>query len=115
MQGKLKRPLANALFIQNINPLKQKKPEQTDHGDLIVGGGEEVKLGAEASPRVSHITVNDKTFAEAQQDQFKIQIEKGGKISSHGGAGSGSSRPNSGASKSRQLLAKKLADRQPTE
>ena len=101
LHGRVKRPLANALFIQNINPLKQKKPElNADQSDLIVGGGEEVKLGAEVSPRMSLITVNDKSPAEAQEEQFKIQLAKGGAVASQKDE-SGGSRPNSSASRSR--------------
>lgn len=40
------RPIANALFIQNINPLKKKKNTAEDeNGDeMIAGGGEKVSL-----------------------------------------------------------------------
>jgi len=44
-----KRPLANALFIQNLNPLKKKQQEEeknkdNDDEDMIVGGGAKVSL-----------------------------------------------------------------------
>ena len=63
-----------------------------------MGGGEEVKLGADASPRIA---VNEKTHTAETQEQFKIQLAKGGAITSQGGDGSGGSRPNSSASRSR--------------
>ena len=72
-----------------------------------------MKLGVEASPRMSNITVNDKALNETQA-QIKNQLGKIGAITGQAGEGSGASRPGSAASRSRQMLAKKLADRQPT-
>ena len=43
-----KRPIANALFIQNLNPLKKKQQEEENNkdedDDMIVGGGAKVSL-----------------------------------------------------------------------